>query len=113
MDLRIGIYRGYNEDGSLNFEKDYTRPEFTFTIDQLAKKIKKDYGIDLYNDDELKLIAETWWENNGTKKFNEWWVVCYMDLPSGLKHVQKTIRINAETGEFVAIENEIPSSQPW
>ena len=94
----------YNEQGEVVRIDDYTRPEFTFTVEQLAEKMKQDYNIDLYNADPEKttISSEAFRLEAGGDISLEWWVVIqYME--DG-RHLSKTYRIDGKDGHLIGIE---------
>ena len=102
LNLKIGKHKGYNEDGDLSFEQDYTRPNFKFTVEQLAEKMLKDYGIDMYNADNVRLVDSTRLDNEGNS-IVEWWVI--VETREDNTYTFKTYRIDGTTGELISIEN--------
>lgn len=105
LNLKIGKHKGYNLDGDLSFEQDYTRPNFKFTVEQLAEKMLKDYGIDMYNADNIKLKDDTRLDKVDGHPIVEWWVI--VETRENNTYNFKTYRINGTTGELISIEDGI------
>ena len=104
LGINIEKTKIYNENGEIIREDDYTRPNFTFTVEQVAEKMKQDYNIDLYNADPEKttISPEAFRLEAGGDILLEWWVVIrYME--DG-RHLSKTYRIDGKDGHLVGIE---------
>ena len=102
LGLNIGKDIIYNEQGEVIRIDDYTRPEFTFTVEQLAEKMKQDYNIDLYNEDpdNVFLRGRSYIEESG-KEVAEWEVVYYGVVE---KYRHQTFIIDGKDGHLISLE---------
>ncbi len=101
LGLLTGKVISYNEEGKIIRERDFTRLEFPFTVEQVAEKMKKDYGLDLYNIDGWEIHPQLW--DNKSNSHCEWWVIGYL-MDEGV-NTRKTFRIDGKTGKLLGIEN--------
>jgi hypothetical protein len=104
LNLLTGKVITYNKEGVVIREDDYTRPNFKFTLEQLAEKMLKDYGIDMYNADNIKLEDSTRLDKEG-KPIVEWWVI--VETRENNTYNFKTYRISGTSGELISIEKGI------
>lgn len=106
LNLDIGTSKVYDENGDIIKTFDYTRPEFTFTIEQVAEKMKSDYNIDLYNtDDNWVLFA---FDESDAAKKSYIWVVWYKSkYKYGENRKEKAFVIDGQTGVLKEIRNQL------
>lgn len=105
LNVLTGKVFTYSKDGVVIREDDYTRPSFKFTVEQLAEKMQKDYGIDMYNADNVRLTDSTRLDKEGNP-IVEWWVTLEVrQINPYPAYTSKTYRISGTTGELVSIEN--------
>ncbi|MBD8083625.1 hypothetical protein [Chryseobacterium caseinilyticum] len=105
LGVLVGKVLGYDREGNIIRERDFTRPNFKFTVEQLAEKMLKDYGIDMYNAENVRLTDSIRLDKVDGHSIVEWWVI--VETRENNTYTFKTYRISGTTGELISIEDGI------
>ena len=97
--MPIGVWKSYNEKGSLINWKNYDEG-FDFTIKELIVKLKKDFQIDLINDTNYQLLTI---DRFSYKRLYFITSYCYL-LEIASMDGTRIIKIDGETGEILSDE---------